>query len=442
VAGAPLRIAVKDHLRESLRLAVALEHAGHKLSMEGHADALLIDADAPQFGYRQLIDYYKDMGATVLLYPHGGGNPMLAHDGLWEPYERVDGNLVVAPGHAEVFRRMGYPTPTHVIGWSLCEMRPFRPSTDVRNVLFGPTHPNNKGYLAKPERDRNAQIFEQLLKGPWRLTVRHIGTPEQNGLWAAEGVEFVTGSFDLAYAEIDATDVVVAGDGTFPALAIARGVPAVMYGQARAPVFGIRGEKATGLRNAERYLDYSRYPFDAEDGPLDEVVHAAARSEEPVLAWKRRFIGEPIDDDAFVALVERLVRQGPPPPLIEETRAFTIVAFAEEVFEQPALLAAYANTFTPADDVSLVVWGPALEGEEVLDLVQRAGAAAAVDLERLPDVLLLGLPGSAAADRALGERAQAVLSEWPPAVGLIGELPRYGASDAQALRAAAEAAWG
>ena len=39
------------------------------------------------------------------------------------------------------------------------------------------------------------------------------------------------GGIDLATREIDATDVVVAGEGTFPSLAIARGVPTVIYGQ-------------------------------------------------------------------------------------------------------------------------------------------------------------------------------------------------------------------
>jgi hypothetical protein len=435
----PLKIAVKDHLQESLRIAVALGQAGHTLSMEGHADVLLIDADPPQFGYRELIDYYKSMGATVLMYPHGGGSATLSHDGLWEPYEHVDGTLVNAPGHAEVFRRMGYPTPTYTIGWTLCETRPFRPRSDVRHVVFGPTHPNAHGFLAERERSRNAEVFAELLKGSWDLTVRYIGTLEQNGLWEAPGVNFVKGGFDLATVQIDAADCVVAGDGTFPGLAVARGVPTVVYGQVPPPMYGLPGEKRVQLRNTERYLDYMRYPYDVEDGPLDEVVHAAARGEASV--WRRRFIGEPIDDAAFVSLVERIVRQGPPPVAIEETRGFTIAGFAEELLDRPELLATYAHTFSPSDDATLALWGPSLEGDAVLDMVERAAAAAGVDTDVLGDVLLLGLPGSAEADRCIGERAQAVLSEWPAAVGHIGELPRYGAADAQELRAAAERAW-
>ena len=67
----------------------------------------------------------------------------------------------------------------------------------------------------------------RLLEGPWHLTVRHIGTLEQNGLWHADGVDYVQRRLQMSTAEIDAADVVVAGDGTFPTLAIARGVPTV-----------------------------------------------------------------------------------------------------------------------------------------------------------------------------------------------------------------------
>ena len=137
---------VKDHHRESARLVEALVRAGHILVPGPPADLLLIDLDPPEFGYRQFIDRFADQGAKVLLYPHGAG-PLLVYDGLYEPYERVDGNLVIGPGQAELMRRMEYPHPTHAIGWTLCEQRPFRPAADVRNVLFAPTHPNGDGSM-------------------------------------------------------------------------------------------------------------------------------------------------------------------------------------------------------------------------------------------------------------------------------------------------------
>ena len=56
------------------------------------------------------------------------------------------------------------------------------------------------------------------------------------------------------------------------------------------------GEPPVPLRTADRYVDFMRYPFAAEDGPLDEILHAAARSAAPIADWKRRFIGAPLDE--------------------------------------------------------------------------------------------------------------------------------------------------
>src|SRR4051812_18494151 len=101
-----LKIAVKDHLGKSLPIASALQRAGHRL-VGGDAipDVLLIDTDVPILGYRDLTARYKERGAKVLLYPPGA-TAATTYAGLSEPYERVDGNLVSAPGHAEVLRRL------------------------------------------------------------------------------------------------------------------------------------------------------------------------------------------------------------------------------------------------------------------------------------------------------------------------------------------------
>lgn len=421
----PFSFTVKDHGGKAMRFAIALHQAGHRLVETGPADLFLIDLDPPIFGYRELIDRHKAMGAKVLLYPHGAA-PALEYDGLFEPSEAVDGRLVIAPGYSEFLRRIEYHAPAPAIGWSLCDLRPFRPRRDVRRVLFAPLHPSGYGTLADEYRQANEETYARLLEGPWDLTVRHLGSLEQNGLWPADGVKYVQGAMDNAHGEIDAADAVVAGEGTFPSLAVARGVPTVIYAQTLPATYGTPGEQTVPLRRPERYRDYVRYPFDVADGPLDEVLHATARSEAPIADWKRRFIGEPFDPQRFVALMERMVHDPPPPPAIDATRSFTVAAFADELLERPQLLAAFADRFGPDDDASLVVWGPGVEGDALLDTVQQAVAAAGIDGDRLPDVLLLPLPGTPAVDRALADRADALLSEWP-AAGLVGELPRYGA---------------
>ena len=436
-----LRYGVIDHNGKSMAFAQALIDAGHELVHEGSADLLLIDADPPRLAHRRVIDRWKANGATVVLYPHGGGgaNAVLQYDGLWEAYEGVDASLVTGVGQAEVLRRIEYPTPTHVVGWTFCEPRPFRPCADVRHVVFAPTHPNADGSMAEAWRQDNAEVYGHLVEGPWRLTVRHIGTLAENGLREADEVEFVNGRRSAEFVEIDAADAVVAGAGTFPTLAIARGTPTVIYSHAEPLALGLPDEPPVALRRRERYHDYARYPFDAAAGPLDEILHAAARSDAPIAEWKRRFIGTPLRPAAVLALLERLPRQQSAAARIDPSRRFTTVAFADEMLERPQLLAAYVATFGPEDDATLILWAPGLDGNALLELAERAVAAARLDADSLPDILLPPLPGSSESDRALAERAAAVASDWPPAGGL-GTLPRFGAGGVDRLRAAVTSA--
>ena len=223
-----------------------------------------------------------------------------------------------------------------------------------------------------------------------------------------------------SHRDIDRADVVIAGEGTFPTLSIARGVPTIMTSQVKPIMYGIPGETPTQLRRPERYADYIRYPLDAEDAPLAELIEIAAASEEPIIPWKRRWVGKTFDPNRFAALVEQAARgQTPPAPELEETRTFTVVGFADEVAERPELLAEYVARFTPEDDATLVLWGPGYNDRAVLEMTEGAIGAAGIDPNRLPDILLLaGQRGEA----ALAGRASALLGDWP--AGALGALPR------------------
>ena len=153
-------------------------------------------------------------------------------------------------------------------------------------------------------------------------------------------------------------------------------------------------------------------------------MHAAARSEDPIKTWKRRFIGEEFDAFKFVELAERIVRGKQPPPAIEPTHTFTTVAFADELLERPELVREYTDRFKPGADATLIIWGTGLDADRTLALAEGAIAAAGVDEDALPDILLLPLPGSPAADALLAERASARLSDWP-AAGKLGAVPRF-----------------
>ena len=76
--------------------------------------------------------------------------------------------------------------------------------------------------------------------------------------------------------------MVVAGDGTFPTLAIARGVPTVMYSQLTVAL-GLPGEVMTP-RAPEPLQGLLRYPVHAANGPLEEIIREAAGSDAPIPA--------------------------------------------------------------------------------------------------------------------------------------------------------------
>ena len=287
--------------------------------------------------HKRVIDFHSEAGAKVVLYPHGGGIPTLSYDGVWEPDPRVFANFVTGIGHAEIMRRIDYPSQTHVVGWTFTDdLKPFRACTDVKRVLFAPTHPNGDGSMTLHQRSQNSEVFARLLETPFEITVRHRGTLEDNGLWKVPGVTFVDGRTSPLTAQLATSDVVVGAEGTFPTIAIAQGVPLVMYSEF-VVALGLRDHEIIFPNRVDLYEDYARYPFSCDTGDIESVIREAALSDEPIAAYKRRFIGEPFHPLRFVELFERVITESLPTRL-DPTRTNTTVAFADELAERPDLL--------------------------------------------------------------------------------------------------------
>ncbi|MFT4034765.1 MAG: hypothetical protein QM679_04220 [Patulibacter sp.] len=438
----PLSIAIKQHREVGRWLIEALLRDGHDVwdfretAGRPAPDLFLMDHDyAVPVDQPALIDYFAQRGTKTMLYGHGGG-PIFAYDGFASPYSGVHGVLSVDVGNVELNRRLGDERPYTVVGWPFCEQRPFRPAERIDHVLFAPTHSLGE-YMPAEMRATNARIFNELLAGPWQLTVRHLESLHANGLRYVEGVRYVESSGGLATDEIDEADVVVAGRGTLPTLAVARGVPVVFYDQCKPPLSGgVANEVPVPLRRPQLYEDYIRYPYDVEDGPLEQTIRAAAQAE--ATTWRRRFVGAQADPRRALGAIEEVLGLRPVTREdLSSARRFVTVALLDELRAAPEILAAYAQTFSDADDATLAVWAPGLRSDLTLTLAGECAAEAGLDPRTLPDILLMTDGHIAAMHAMLARRAQALLSSWP-ASGALAQLPAFDADRIGALHRLAQ----
>lgn len=303
-----------NHQNKGNALILALWNRGYRragISSQVHKvdfiltdHAMKIDTNA-RVG--NLTDYALAGVDRFFVYPHTA-RPNVINDIVGE-YEGITAHFVSAPGHVDVMRAYGYDKPLHVIGWSLCPIGKFRACESPQNILFAPIH----GRCAKVDHEANQKTFERLVElakaGFIHLTVRYYRTLELSGLYEIDhpGITY-HGIEDLAldWEQIDQADVVV-GHQTFAWLAVARGIPTVMFGEDIPPHLVPMGKGELYPRNWEKYRRLMAYPYDlltCDPGKTLELLYRAAASDRDIVDWKRRMIGEPFNPDAFVDIIE------------------------------------------------------------------------------------------------------------------------------------------
>ncbi len=230
------------------------------------------------------------------VYPHAARPSLInAH---YPGFENTTAQFVVNEHHAEVLRRYGYGKPIETMGWHLSPVETFKLRPAVRRVLFAPI-----------DRKVNRETFDRLYKlakrGDIHLTVRYIGLMADNGLDEMPGVEYVNGKMDNTTQMMDAADVVIAHQ-TFAWLAVARGIPCVMFAEDMPTHFRRRLDHYENVACWQDVAPLFRYPLDLlqEDDALG-LLHRAARSDAEISDWKRRMIGDPFDPIQFVEKVEK-----------------------------------------------------------------------------------------------------------------------------------------
>jgi hypothetical protein len=411
-----MRFAASMHQTKAHPFVHALLRHGHEMVRTG-GDVFLLDLDTTP--NRQMIDHHAANGSKVFLYPHGPITQTL-YDMGFAPDPRVVAHFVPGEGQRELLRRIGVDVPVYTVGWPWSELAPFRATDNPRRVLFAPFHPlDHDGSMPEFQRAANRRIYDQLLELDVELTVRHYMDIEHNGLYPVDGVKYSPSKLDTSTDDIDAADVVLAV-GTFAGLSIARGAPTIMFDQAETPYHIKLDGTLVHPEKWDDYKDLVRYPFDIADGPLDELIRTAARSDEPIREWRELFVGGPFDETAFCTLLDKLRRD----PVVEsELRERVVVAFADELVERPELLTRYSEFAGPNDPVTLVVYAPDRDAETVVEPLQGALAAARLDESNMPDLLLSAIERNEVYERAIARRASALLSDRE-VTGPLAGLPR------------------
>jgi hypothetical protein len=152
----------------------------------------------------------------------------------------------------------------------------------------------------------NRQTFKALYKMLKtkvidRLVVRFSGSLEDNGL-PLEDVEYeeATMSLENSLQSIQGGYDAVVAHQTFAYLAIASGIPTVMFGEWVPP-----HSMSITVKSWERYKDLLMYPLDILVGDPRDVLEQAICSDEPIREWKQNFIGTPFNPSCFVQQIER-----------------------------------------------------------------------------------------------------------------------------------------
>lgn len=292
-----------EYHKQGTKLSDIMLMAGHEIDIE-NPDVMLIDHTAG-FHYKNLLGDYPD--AVVIEYAHGEG-VNVTYDGIYTPSKRTALHLATSEEQAHVMRLYGYSYPIEVIGWYLTEQEEFKPSYEKKpRVLFVPIHPGTgNGWMHPTHEVANSVMYTKLLSLDIDLTVRYLGNLDSHGLWDEPSVKFIRGRpgvWDQGY------DLTITYNKTYLAGCVALGMPVAAYAQ-HYPWFESRSQDHyQKAKNWDLYKQYVRYPYSLDTLHHDSLM-AMMRTAMSTEAsdWRKRWIGNQIDKERFVKLVEDQAR--------------------------------------------------------------------------------------------------------------------------------------
>ena len=287
-----MKIRLHPHQGKEGLLVRALVDKGVKF-VSGPAGIYLTDCDVGK--EQQAITKAHNRGERVVLFSHAA--PVtLVWDGIRKVHPDIDLFLAQTPGQKNVMESYGYPHPISVIGWHYCTIKPFKPTENVKSVLFAASHPDSNGIMPQSV-EANQRTFAKLRALGLSLTVRYARSLGRSGLTRESGVNYQQSDYTIASSvkAIDQADVIVADNCTFASLAVARGKPVVMHAQ---NIGGHRLDANTigDYKHWDDYKDYLRYGYDLDDyDNAGDVIAKALQKQDD--EWYNKFISSPLNAD-------------------------------------------------------------------------------------------------------------------------------------------------
>ena len=294
-----MRFWAYDHIGKAGPYIKALQkHRHQRVEDINHADLVLLDIEHAE--RKPYLDHAVQHGIPVAVYLHGG-YPLARGDepSFFQPSRHVRLHLVPAPGHIACYKAQDLPPRRYLVtGFPWTEQQPFKPSREVKTVVFAPAHPSANGYMAEPWREGNHRAQERILElfPEAKVLVSVYGTLDQNGLEPADNWEFIPSRQELGVGLIDQGDLIVAIE-TFACQAIAHGKPTVVFNQR---MMDWHGNRPWGADAIEPIM---RYPYD-----LDDTLSVRQALRQEVAIWRWQFVGTEFHPGLVARACERLLR--------------------------------------------------------------------------------------------------------------------------------------
>jgi glycosyltransferase involved in cell wall biosynthesis len=125
-----------------------------------------------------------------------------------------------------------------------------------------------------------------------------------------------------------------------------------------------------------------------------------------------------------------------PAQRLDGARSRAVLAFADELVDDPSLLAGWSSTFTGADDVTLVIYAPGWSPEDAGARLGEIVEAAGLDAEDAADLMAVATAATPGLDAQLAAGCTAILTARPVRAP-FSALPAVAADALPGLRVAA-----